>query len=547
MDKQAVLVMYDIRGIQDYIFRTSKMKDAIGASAIVEGIFEDTLEKAITIIRKDRDITGLLTWNDDRNLETYSDEEDVVVLYIGGGNAVIRVSDRELALRINRIMARETIERTYSLQLACAMVDVTGNYAEDYRKLNTEMTRTKETMAESKPFGALPVMRIENKTGYPVTCESDMDESRETLVKKRAGEKQRSGVNKNMKLIDNYVTEKGVDSTVAIVHIDGNNMGLRIRRLLENVVDYQTAVPLMRRVSYNINKGYKETFEEMADYFNNQVGKHVAYQGKSLKNCFVSRVLVAGDDITYICNGKIALATVQFFAESISGKYLVNKLDIPENGKPEDYKFSVCGGIAYISSHFPFHSGYDVAESCCDSAKKRAKQKENLREGRVGNWVDFHICRNVQSKNLKKVRITEYITPEGEHLLRRPYRFEDPSSGMPEVRTAGTTKSDDLFRFRSFHEAVTYFQRSGNWPRSQVKQMRNTYPLGGREMDRLMAFLSSRGRKLPGDQVTNRENAYYVSKDENKTYAKYYDALEMSDLYIGLDEIREIANQSGRR
>ena len=34
-----VLVMYDVRGIQNYIFRTTKLKDAIGASVLVENIF----------------------------------------------------------------------------------------------------------------------------------------------------------------------------------------------------------------------------------------------------------------------------------------------------------------------------------------------------------------------------------------------------------------------------------------------------------------------------------------------------------------------------
>ena len=34
----AWLYMYDVRGIQDYVFRTNKMKEIIGASLLVEDL-----------------------------------------------------------------------------------------------------------------------------------------------------------------------------------------------------------------------------------------------------------------------------------------------------------------------------------------------------------------------------------------------------------------------------------------------------------------------------------------------------------------------------
>lgn len=41
---QLVLAMYDVRGIQKYIFRTAKVQDATGASAIVEDIILEALK-----------------------------------------------------------------------------------------------------------------------------------------------------------------------------------------------------------------------------------------------------------------------------------------------------------------------------------------------------------------------------------------------------------------------------------------------------------------------------------------------------------------------
>ena len=67
---------------------------------------------------------------------------------------------------------------------------------------------------------------------------------------------------------DSYTTKKGTDSNLAVVHIDGNNMGLRIRALIEDIHNYEKAVNQMREISFNINQGYKSVFDEMSDYFN---------------------------------------------------------------------------------------------------------------------------------------------------------------------------------------------------------------------------------------------------------------------------------------
>ena len=41
-----VLAMYDVRGIQAYIFRTNKVKDIIGASTLVDNIIRKAFHEA---------------------------------------------------------------------------------------------------------------------------------------------------------------------------------------------------------------------------------------------------------------------------------------------------------------------------------------------------------------------------------------------------------------------------------------------------------------------------------------------------------------------
>ena len=43
MDNEYVLAMYDIRGKQEYIYRSNRIKAIVGASAIIRDCFEDYL------------------------------------------------------------------------------------------------------------------------------------------------------------------------------------------------------------------------------------------------------------------------------------------------------------------------------------------------------------------------------------------------------------------------------------------------------------------------------------------------------------------------
>lgn len=534
MDKQEVLAMYDVRGIQNYIFRTAKVKDAIGASAIVENIIGDALKYAVKAVslEKNSDFVVDLEWCSEEGICEYAEKgngksADVQVLYIGGGNGFVTYSSKTLCRDINRIMAKYVLEQTYSLQLAIAVVDKNGDYSIDYKNLYDEMNRTKADMSFSRPLGALPVMDVEIKTGYPLVSKEG---SFETLLKNRASERVRASVKHAEKVFDNYVTEKGIDSTLAVVHIDGNNMGLRIRELVEGCHDYTKAVNTMRKISFQINSCYKKAFQSMSDFFNENADKHTEFDKKEKKN-FVMKVLTAGDDITYVCNGKIALASVEYFTKRIAG-YTLNGLD--DRKSIEKYGFSVCAGVAYMGSHFPFQIGYEVAEACCDHAKDRAKEEKNMDGDRIGNFVDFQICRNVQTRNLSRMREKEYVTSHGEQLLIRPYFIPTDTDGEGRFKEL----KEENYSFDNFREAVLFFRETKNMPRSFVKELRNTYSLGENQMNMLYAFLESRNWEMPDKS----NELYYVKNDGNgkavKT-AKWYDALEMADYYIDLNSIQE--------
>ena len=47
-----VLAMYDVRGIQRYIFSTNRVRDIIGASNLVENILQNGLDAASAFLKE---------------------------------------------------------------------------------------------------------------------------------------------------------------------------------------------------------------------------------------------------------------------------------------------------------------------------------------------------------------------------------------------------------------------------------------------------------------------------------------------------------------
>lgn len=500
-----VLAMYDVRGIQSYIFRTNRVQEIMGASRIVENIMIRGLKK----ICEDNQFSSneyIVDWNTE-DVEFLSNESiKMQVMYIGGGNAYVLFRSGEICQTINRALARFVFENTYSLQLAVAVVEKTEDYGYDYNQVKLEMRRVKSEMPDGRPVGAFPFMKVDAMTGFPIVKESDDEfRSTESVLKIKAYVK--SVQEGEEKILDN-LTEKE-DSILAVVHIDGNSMGLRIGQIMRSIPDdkkkdYSAVTRVVRGISQSIDTSFKESFKSMCDYIDQSLPKLKLYKGDTPYR----KIICAGDDITFICNAKVVLEAVKFFLLDISKKYL-SYYDETEAKVSIKEPFSACAGIAIIHSHFPFSDAYQVAEACCDSAKKVAKSKENLGpNGEVGNYLDFQVCGNINAADLTPYRKKHYTVDEN-LIISRPYKVVD--GGNPENFETITLGSVDELIY-----LIRYFTDADIIPRSQAKQLREEFTKGKESKEAYMTFLKSRQRTLPNKQT----------KDE------WYDALELMDYYV---------------
>ena len=570
MEQEAVLAMYDVRGIQKFIFRTNKVKEIMGASCLVEDIIGKALKFAL---EKEKALEcSVISWEkkedeDKEELVFLSNKEiQAQVLFIGGGNAYVLFRSRDLAVRVNKKMSRYILDHTYSLQLAVAMVEKTDSYKKDYLNVQNQMASNKAAMPFSGCLGGLPVVKMDDMTGYPISTdgkeklrykpeEGKMYCVESTLKLTSFYENvEKEGIEKKF---ENLITEYGKDSMIAVVHIDGNNMGMRIRDLMQDEEDYGSAVKRMRTISQNINRNFKDTYDKTAKHLREWVesdANQVLRKGtKDKPAVYIRKIITAGDDITFVCNAKIALDIVNYFIQDISKKMMY---EAKQEDDLEKYGLSVCAGIAFINYHFPFSTAYQVAEACCDSAKSRAKEEHNREFARIGNWIDFQICRDVQDTDFKRNREKNYRISGGEWLLRRPYYVDVKSNAYEKMN-----KKNTAYSFRHFDEIFQYMTKK--IPSSLAKELRNTYPLGCDAVERLTEFAQSRGYLLLdiGEDTETKENAEtkedtearenmkvssgYIELDGCQT-AAWYDAVEMMDLYVRTDSREEGEKADGQ-
>lgn len=535
---KTVLAMYDVRGIQKYIFRTNKIKEIIGASNIVENIIIDGLQDIIK--RNNWDSQLYITdWEDDTNEEEFLKNEEVQmqVMFIGGGNAYVLFREGKICEKVNRELAKYVLEKTYSLNLAVAVVEKTDNYKEDYRKINLEMRRIKAIMPETRPLGALPFMHVDPSTGFPLTqyddTTGDYISTENALKRNRFPETEKE---KPEKILDNMVTKKGDNSNLAVIHIDGNNMGKRIQKIMEGKKSYKEAILVMRKVSRNIKNGFESSFHVMCDAIDS-----IADQIKpDREGALYRKIILAGDDITFICNIGAALPAVETFLKDVSERYLYEESGQSEEERQQAYGFSACAGIAVFNSHFPFSDAYMVAESCCESAKKAAKKAENRSEGKVdgniGNYVDFQICTNVNAVDLKSYRERQYAYADGSgSMIARPYYVSigigktdsDEQSGKQSTSKLlfdlnQRNKKQSIDNLWKSLEGFTQETEKTGMSRTRAKRLRNAYALGMNKVDEVVTFLKSRDVIFP-----------------ETDHRFWYDALEIMDICALKEEAAE--------
>ena len=409
MDNNYVLAMYDIRGKQNFIYRSAKLKEIVGGSATIRDCFDDYFYPAAIecrnelleneSIRKEmmkkpavyNYAAGQYRADIRKHDFHFSEFEERIagdqyigeVINDGGGNFYVLFKNEDICKEVTYRFSKKVVEATSTLKVLCSYIvglqpdnySNSGTPRGDYQKLYDihRINEGQEITEETYP--TLPIVQADFMTSQPLTHVLDNKDkvSTETYHKLKKFRQEVTKANRDYgveeKFLDNMVTEKGKESLLACIYIDGNNMGAKIQERIKEKTSYDDCITALRQFSSEIERVYiDDRFREIEE------------RQKRI-------VIHSGDEITFIVNARDAFDIAVNYLKKLEG----------DN--------TSCAGIAIFHSHMPYSDAYRIAEECCESGKKRMREKGMTHSC----FIDFHYCQGAIGLDLDTMRVHERL------------------------------------------------------------------------------------------------------------------------------------------
>ena len=504
------LVLWEVSRKQKYIFSSNKLKENRGASIIIEDIIERIPSQ---IFNKDAI---------EKNL-----------IYDGGGGSLYKFKDiagaRDFIGKVSEYVLRNfpgielfMVIQEYDEEKDDIRIKIDQAYGKMAKKKNM-----REDSGGQVSFG---IERLCESTGLPASfIITDGDNERRYVSSdiKRKIDYSNKNSKKFHKLmpVDKAINEfnkltsgrEGEKNYLAVVHIDGNQMGKRFinlknkfnfdkNNIKKSNIEYEKT---LKSFSDEIKNIYEESFkymgEKIYDHIEDLENENIIQKGEFP----LIPIIISGDDITYVTNGKIGIESARLFIEHLNTK------SVSVHGKSD--RLNACAGVVIARVGYQFHKAYSMAEELCSNAKKRLS--EDYRSGdseTIDNdysLIDWHIEQGDISGSISDIREENYRSKDGKILNMRPLYLNNPEKWTS---------------YRNFLEAITYIKtqiKEGRIARSKVKELRNILRKGEKDTEH---FLRSNGLKYSFPSFKDTRGDYCFYED----HCMYFDAIEAMDLFI---------------
>lgn len=423
--RKLTVTAIDTTGIQSYIFGSNVLKHNVGASELVrcatqDWVYQELTELGATNVDLDGHIDG----------QAAIEHEDLVseLIYAGGGNTVLLFRSAKTAREFARSLTRRTLLEAPGLQLILAHSREfdwkTEVLPQVVKGTLEEVNRRKLNHVVSTPLLGLSVTADCQYTGLPaIHNKDDKRISAEIQAKeeifKDAHDRLTAWLPLNgyeiPKKFDDFGRTKGESSYIAVVHTDGNGMGKRvaeIANMYKRPEDNRPYINKMREFSKSITivaqEAMKATFLHLIDRIDHEskICGVVQIRDRKLP---LRPIVMGGDDVTVVCDGRLALTLTEFYLRQITAKPLA------DTEKP----LSIRAGIAVVKSHFPFARAYALSEELTKSAKNYLNERKAPPFNEQGlSAIDWHFAVSGAVMDLKEIREREYTGRDGKLTMR---------------------------------------------------------------------------------------------------------------------------------
>lgn len=374
-----------IQGIQEYIYATNDLQEIIGASEIIDSLGRNLKDKK----KDDGEIFGMFD-----ELKQNGLVEQILLNAAGNFRAI--VNGEENLKKIVYNLPKKIMQNAYGITVSQATAPYNGDYETASKileqRLKTQRNRPSLPLDMSinfmllAPKTARAVYKIKNKKDEKILLDISSAQKREAHTRWFNKRREKDKEDKKdvqfieLKEFSQILNDK---NKLAIIHADGNGLGILVKNLVE-VVKKNNDTGAIARFSESLDKATKNAFAKAKEKTKAALGKN------SLK---IKELILSGDDMTAVCDADIALEFTKNFIEEFENQ--------TDNKKPDiEQKLTMCAGIAYCNEKFPFHYAVALAEELCAAAKKHSKSKyvKDQEKDIAPSCLMFH---NIQSSNFQ--------------------------------------------------------------------------------------------------------------------------------------------------
>ena len=503
------LMILEVSQKQAYIFSSNKLKDNIRHSENICQVTDPEYFGAIAAK------AGM----------AFSREANVV--YSGGGHTVLEFEGekeaKEFAYKVSK-----TVKRDFpglELFIKTEPYDEKAMPGENLKKLAEALEVKKSVRKASFGQGTFGVEKMDasSRKAKPLVKQGEEPpwQGRQEYVPQ--GYKMASR-------FEDLGNSKYASSFIAVVHIDGNAMGKRVEQLRKDHEkepwdQYKT---ILKRFSDSVDRDFKSSYQEMTDRvaenLRNGVGEKLDLKGNYFP---VRQIILAGDDVCFVTEGRIGLEVARIFIEQLSAKH----------NEQDHMGYAACAGVAIVHQKYPFYKAYELAEMLCSNAKRSIAEYKT--EGQACA-IDWHIEFGELADSIESLR-ENYATADGCRLELRPYLLSAKDDVL---------EKEPIRRYENFKRFLAVIQQEKlSYARGKLKEFRKALKEGETASEyylksNLLSILAVTGYEgVYKDDVSKEklfsgeglEGKTFIETSDGKKRALYFDGIEIIDTFVALD------------
>lgn len=485
-----------IQGIQSFIFKTSKLKEIVGASEIIENLCTRFFRKIL-----------------DRR---YNENNSIVE---AAGNIKYIFDNKEDAEFLVARFPREVMKYAPGITISQAIQKIDNHVTyNDMIKLEDKLKAQRNKQIRPLDLGLLITERS-RRTG-----EVGSEYKKEVLDKASAIKAKQNEI-ATYKLVGRILgqsiqkeniffdlaelkSKENNHSFIAIIHADGNGLGKLIQQLGQQ---------LEKLFPEEVAEGYRQFSKVISIASENAVKDALLKVQESHPNFKFRPIILGGDDLTIICEAQGSIDFTHHFLQAFEEntksqiKERLGKYNLPTT------HLTACAGIVYAKANYPFHYSIALAESLCAEAKKVAKSMPETESCYLFHKIQSSF---VGSFNEIKKRELTAINNNGNkiELSFGPYFINSDTQMLNKAQSAELI--DNLNKFITEDVPLSQLRK---W----ISELYNDFNAADDLMERIIKVLNDKKKKTSYGTI-RLENL----KTESLSCTPVYDLLLLSSFYL---------------